>query len=116
MHEFYARARAVLLPDGLSGGGWRAAPRREEPMHRCNPLIETVIWRTRSVLTLGFPKAQLARRPRHDLERLVRAIIDEVAAALAIGLSPEERREAVSEILAEHQATGTLPMAPAAAA
>jgi hypothetical protein len=115
VYEFYARARAVLLPDGLSGAGWRTVRRREEPTRCCNPLVGAVIWRTRSVLTLAFPKARLVGRSRPEVEQLVSAIIDEVATAHAIGLSPEERDEAVTGILDEHLAASAGPTAPAAA-
>lgn len=113
MVEFYERARAALLPDGLVGASWRHLTRRDAPMHRRNPLVALVVARTRSLLAIALPEAEAVKR--NDLERLVAVVIEEVAASHAVGLSPEERDEAVSDMLDECLAAAARPAMLAAA-
>lgn len=67
--------------------------------HRRNPFVNAVVHRARTQSAAVLTLVERLAWQRHKLEYLVSAIVDSVAAEFAAGLSPEERSEAVADIL-----------------
>lgn len=104
--DVQARARWVMLQDPLVVARRQDISRARRITHPRNPLVDALVHRAFLLLSRALSDTAVRKRSREDLARLVSAVIDNVAASRALGLSPQERAEAVMDILDRSTASG----------
>lgn len=85
----------------LGGSESPASARTGHREHCYNPFVGAVVRRARILSANTLAYTDISERRRDELESLVSATIDSIAACYAAGLSPQERDDAVADILDE---------------
>jgi len=97
--DVQARAQWVLLQDPLVVARRQDISRPRRIAHPRNPLVDALVHRAFRLLSQALSETAVRTRSREELARLVSAVIDDLAASRAAGLSPQEHAEAVMDIL-----------------